>query len=82
MVGETVISALALTEDSMWDSNFTVAAAHVMSPPIRSTAHRASVRQALAGGVLQVRGLLRGWRFYGGQRERGGKGLTWEGRAR
>uniref|UniRef100_A0A1D1ZXI2 dihydropyrimidinase n=1 Tax=Auxenochlorella protothecoides TaxID=3075 RepID=A0A1D1ZXI2_AUXPR len=56
VVGETVISALALTEDSMWDSNFTVAAAHVMSPPIRSTAHRASVRQALAGGVLQIVG--------------------------
>ncbi|KAL6777684.1 DHP1 [Auxenochlorella protothecoides x Auxenochlorella symbiontica] len=56
VVGETVVSALALTEDSMWDSNFTVAAAHVMSPPIRSTTHRASVRQALAGGVLQIVG--------------------------
>ena len=56
VIGETVTSAIALDESFMWNSNFTVAAQYVMSPPIRSKAHSAAVRAALAGGHLQVLG--------------------------
>jgi dihydropyrimidinase len=38
----------------MWDANFTVAAAAVMSPPIRDASHRAALKGALAGGLLQL----------------------------
>jgi hypothetical protein len=33
----------------MWDKNFTVAAAAVMSPPIRSKEHQEALKKALAG---------------------------------
>lgn len=54
MVGEPVASGLALDESVMWDRNFTVAAAAVMSPPIRDKSHGEALKHALAGGVLQL----------------------------
>lgn len=56
VIGETVTSAIALEESVLWNKNFTLAAQYVMSPPIRSAASGAQVRQALAGGILQVLG--------------------------
>lgn len=38
----------------MWHPNFTIAAAAVMSPPIRDRSHGEALKQALAGGVLQL----------------------------
>lgn len=38
----------------MWHSNFTVAAQYVMSPPIRGAQHAPALKQALAGGILQL----------------------------
>ncbi len=58
VIGEAVTSGLALEESVMWHDNFTEAAQYVMSPPIKSAKHRAALRQALAGGALQV-GVLR-----------------------
>eukprot|EP00775_Hariotina_reticulata_P003434 gene3434-3706_t len=54
VIGEPVASGLALDESAMWDKNFTVAAAAVMSPPIRSKSHQEALKKALAGGVLQL----------------------------
>lgn len=54
VIGEPVASGLALDESLMWDSNYTRAAAAVMSPPIRSKQHRAALKKALAGGLLQL----------------------------
>ncbi|PSC75311.1 Dihydroorotase [Micractinium conductrix] len=56
VVGETVASAIACDESSMWDADFTRAAAFVMSPPIRSKEHQAALQGALAGGLLQLVG--------------------------
>lgn len=54
-VGEAIAAGLALDESRMWDSNWTVAAAHVMSPPIRAAEDRQALRRALAdGGGLSV----------------------------
>eukprot|EP00897_Mesotaenium_endlicherianum_P005377 jgi/Mesen1/4868/ME000244S04056 len=49
-----VASGLALEESHMWNPNFTYAAQYVMSPPIRSAAHRTALRNAFATGVLQL----------------------------
>ncbi|EFJ48385.1 hypothetical protein VOLCADRAFT_60577, partial [Volvox carteri f. nagariensis] len=54
VVGEPVSSGLALDESPMWDTNFTRAAAFVMSPPIRSAEHGPALKKALASGVLQL----------------------------
>jgi hypothetical protein len=56
VVGEAVAAGLALDESRMWDSNWTIAAAHVMSPPIRSSIDRKQLRRALSGegGGLSV----------------------------
>jgi len=53
-VGEAVAPGLALDESRMWDANWTVAAAHVMSPPLRAAEDRARLRAALASGELSV----------------------------
>jgi hypothetical protein len=47
---------LALNESLMWDTNFTRAAAAVMSPPIRGAQHGAALKAALAGAHLSVSG--------------------------
>jgi dihydropyrimidinase len=54
VIGEPVASGIALDESMMWDRNFTVAAAAVMSPPIRDKSHGQALKQALAGGLLQL----------------------------
>lgn len=54
VIGEPVASGLALDESLMWHPNFTVAAAAVMSPPIRDRSHGEALKQALAGGALQL----------------------------
>jgi hypothetical protein len=45
VVGEPVASGLALDESVVWNPNFTLAAQYVMSPPIRSAAHRDALKQ-------------------------------------
>ncbi|GFR51732.1 hypothetical protein Agub_g14105 [Astrephomene gubernaculifera] len=54
VVGEAVVSGLALREAGCWDTNFTSAAALVMSPPIRGPGHAERIKAALAAGVLQL----------------------------
>ncbi|KAL6746708.1 hypothetical protein V8C86DRAFT_2933980 [Haematococcus lacustris] len=54
VVGEPVVSGLALHEGLLWNANFSLAAQLVMSPPIRSEVHRQALRQGLAGGVLSL----------------------------
>jgi dihydropyrimidinase len=54
IIGEPVASGLALDESAMWDTNFTKAAAAIMSPPIRSKQHGVALKKALAGGLLQL----------------------------
>eukprot|EP00878_Enallax_costatus_P020282 GHUV01021433.1.p1 GENE.GHUV01021433.1~~GHUV01021433.1.p1 ORF type:complete len:434 (+),score=101.61 GHUV01021433.1:390-1691(+) len=54
VIGEPVASGLALDESLMWDTNYTRAAAAVMSPPIRSKEHQIALKKALAGGLLQL----------------------------
>lgn len=39
-----------------WDPDFKVAAAHVISPPLRSKEHQLALRRALAGGHLHLVG--------------------------
>lgn len=51
--GESVVSAIAADPAGPWRKNYTEAAAHVMSPPIRSPAHQAGVAAALIDGSLQ-----------------------------
>mmetsp|Transcript_24966 Transcript_24966/g.59395 ORF Transcript_24966/g.59395 Transcript_24966/m.59395 type:complete len:521 (+) Transcript_24966:177-1739(+) len=54
VVGEPVVSGLALEESRLWDPDFKVAAQYVMSPPIRSEEHGPALKNALASGVLQI----------------------------
>ncbi|KAF5832220.1 hypothetical protein DUNSADRAFT_11977 [Dunaliella salina] len=54
VIGEPVASGLSLHEDVLWNANWTQAAQYVMSPPIRGPHHRTTLKQALAGGVLQL----------------------------
>lgn len=52
--GETVISALALTDRGLWDPDFDKAARFVMSPPIRGGVTAAKLQAAVAGGLLSA----------------------------
>jgi len=54
VIGEPVVSGLAVDESRMWDPDFKIAAQYVMSPPIRSAEHRPALKKALASGVLQI----------------------------
>eukprot|EP00873_Tetraselmis_striata_P014482 jgi/Tetstr1/434746/TSEL_023798.t1 len=54
VIGEPVVSGLAVDESRMWDKDFKIAAQYVMSPPIRSAEHRPALKKALASGVLQI----------------------------
>lgn len=56
VIGETVTSAIELDETLLYNSNFTVAAQYVMSPPIRSSDHKIAIRKALTGDILQILG--------------------------
>ncbi|KAG1677362.1 hypothetical protein FOA52_010741 [Chlamydomonas sp. UWO 241] len=56
VIGEPIISGLALNESMMWHPDFKIAAQYVMSPPIRSAEHGAALRKALAQGTLQLVG--------------------------
>lgn len=51
--GEAVTAGVAGDSQGVRSKNFTVAAAHVMSPPIRSVAHQTALGAALARGDLQ-----------------------------
>lgn len=60
VIGEPVLSGLVLDESVLRDTNFTVAAAAVMSPPIRKLAvDGAALRAGLATGVLGPLGTVR-----------------------
>lgn len=52
--GEAVVSGIAGDDSQVFNESFRVAAAHVMSPPIRSPLHRQGLRAALAAGGLSV----------------------------
>lgn len=54
MIGEPVVSGLALDDSLMWHPDFRIAAQFVMSPPIRSAEHRPELKKALAGGLLHL----------------------------
>ncbi|GAX85193.1 hypothetical protein CEUSTIGMA_g12611.t1 [Chlamydomonas eustigma] len=54
VIGEPVVSGLALNESVMWDPDWEVAARYVMSPPIRAAEHGKALREALSRGVLQL----------------------------
>ncbi|KAK9815420.1 hypothetical protein WJX72_003386 [[Myrmecia] bisecta] len=54
--GEAVAGAISLTDEPCWDPDFKIAAAHVISPPLRSREHQTAVKAALAGGSLQLIG--------------------------
>eukprot|EP00955_Chlamydomonas_euryale_P078598 363178-Chlamydomonas_euryale.AAC.1 len=56
VIGEPVISGLALNESMVWHPDFNVASRYVMSPPIRSAEHGLALRKALAQGTLQLVG--------------------------
>mmetsp|Transcript_31261 Transcript_31261/g.88645 ORF Transcript_31261/g.88645 Transcript_31261/m.88645 type:complete len:153 (-) Transcript_31261:807-1265(-) len=44
VIGEPVVSGLAIDESKMWDPDFKIAAQYVMSPPIRSAEHRPALK--------------------------------------
>lgn len=44
--GEPVASGLALDESATWSANWTHAAAHVMSPPLRAPHHKHALQKA------------------------------------
>ncbi|CAI5954506.1 unnamed protein product, partial [Closterium sp. NIES-65] len=54
VVGEPVVSGIALNDSHLWSPDFKHAAQFVMSPPIRSAEHVAAVKAALATGTLQL----------------------------
>ncbi|KAG6789558.1 hypothetical protein POTOM_005662 [Populus tomentosa] len=56
VVGEPVVSGLALDDSGLWDSDFTTASKYVMSPPIRASGHGKALKDALSNGVLQLVG--------------------------
>lgn len=56
VIGEAITSGLTLDEAMTWHANFTVAAQYVMSPPLRTERDRVALRNALAGGMLQIVG--------------------------
>lgn len=56
VIGEPVVSGLALDDSKLWDQDFEVAAKYVMSPPIRPAGHNQALQAALSTGVLQLVG--------------------------
>ena len=56
VIGEPVVSGLALDDSWLWASDFRTAAKYVMSPPIRASGHDKALQAALATGVLQLVG--------------------------
>ncbi|KAI5075203.1 hypothetical protein GOP47_0009279 [Adiantum capillus-veneris] len=56
VIGEPVVSGLALDDSVLWDPDFDVAAKYVMSPPIRPAGHNMALRAALSTGLLQLVG--------------------------
>ncbi|XP_073261021.1 dihydropyrimidinase isoform X2 [Populus alba] len=56
VIGEPVVSGLALDDSGLWDSDFTTASKYVMSPPIRASGHGKALQDALSNGVLQLVG--------------------------
>ncbi|XP_031268295.1 dihydropyrimidinase-like [Pistacia vera] len=56
VIGEPVVSGLALDDSWLWASDFLTAAKYVMSPPIRASGHDKALQAALATGVLQLVG--------------------------
>ncbi|XP_065618771.1 dihydropyrimidinase isoform X1 [Quercus suber] len=53
VIGEPVVSGLALDESGVWDPDFVTAAKFVMSPPIRASGHDKALQAALSTGILQ-----------------------------
>ncbi|XP_050237063.1 dihydropyrimidinase [Mercurialis annua] len=56
VIGEPVVSGLALDDSKLWDPDFTTASKYVMSPPIRARGHDKALQAALSNGVLQLVG--------------------------
>ncbi|CAI8586691.1 unnamed protein product [Vicia faba] len=56
VIGEPIVSGLALDDSWLWHPDFKTAAKYVMSPPIRSKGHDKALRAALATGLLQLVG--------------------------
>ncbi|XP_050281797.1 dihydropyrimidinase-like [Quercus robur] len=56
VIGEPVVSGLALDESGVWDPDFVTAAKFVMSPPIRASGHDKALQAALSTGILQLVG--------------------------
>ncbi|KAL3138062.1 hypothetical protein ABBQ38_005294 [Trebouxia sp. C0009 RCD-2024] len=54
--GEVVAGAIGLTDQKCWDPDFKIAAAHMISPPLRNKDHQMALRRALAGGHLHLVG--------------------------
>ncbi|KAK9794003.1 hypothetical protein WJX73_005198 [Symbiochloris irregularis] len=52
--GEALAGGIALTDEPCFSPDFKKAAAHVMSPPLRSKSHQVHLKQALASGKLQL----------------------------
>ncbi|KAJ7552149.1 hypothetical protein O6H91_06G044100 [Diphasiastrum complanatum] len=56
VIGEPIVSSLALDDSKLWDADFKIAAQYVMSPPIRSAGHDKALQAALSTGILQLVG--------------------------
>ncbi|GMY16004.1 dihydropyrimidinase [Fagus crenata] len=56
VIGEPIVSGLALDESGIWDPDFSTAAKFVMSPPIRASGHDKALQAALSTGILQLVG--------------------------
>ncbi|KAM7523447.1 hypothetical protein LguiA_013349 [Lonicera macranthoides] len=56
VIGEPVVSGLALDDSGLWDPDFITAAKFVMSPPIRKSGHGKALQAALSRGILQLVG--------------------------
>ncbi|KAM7523449.1 hypothetical protein LguiA_013351 [Lonicera macranthoides] len=56
VIGEPVVSGLALDDSALWDPDFITAAKFVMSPPIRKAEHGKALQAALSRGILQLVG--------------------------
>lgn len=54
VIGEPVVSGLALDDSNLWDPDFDTAAKYVMSPPIRPAGHNKALQAALSTGILQL----------------------------